>query len=164
MKFSVTKYGEPLDPSLYTWDLETKTFNALNEAHLVLDFSDLSDCNFITGSNCTFITKSFCNFNTGDNCFFNTFSDCNFDTGLGCTFDTSVKCNFITHQACTFTTGLGCTFETGRNCIAIIRLVFLMIDLSDYEKVELLDNNKIDFDGTIMTYEEYKYLELVKNI
>jgi hypothetical protein len=24
MKFSVTRYGEPLDPSLYTWDLETK--------------------------------------------------------------------------------------------------------------------------------------------
>jgi hypothetical protein len=74
------------------------------------------------------------------------------------------NCFFDTVDDCTFDTGLFCTFKTEATSVAIIRSNFSIIDLSDYKKVEFLSDDKIDFDGEIMTYEEYKYLELVKNI
>jgi hypothetical protein len=74
------------------------------------------------------------------------------------------NCTFDTVDDCTFDTGLFCTFKTEGTSVAIIRSAFSIIDLSDYRKVEFLKDGKINFDGNIMTYDEYKYLELVKNI
>ena len=53
MNFSVTKNGQPLDSSLYTWDEETKTFYT-DENNLVLDFTGIRFVTFRTGHNCTF--------------------------------------------------------------------------------------------------------------
>jgi hypothetical protein len=163
MKFSVTQYGEPLDPDLYTWDSETKTFTT-QESYLVLDFSDIDGCTFKTGYDCTFKTGLYCTFNTGYGCTFKTAYGCTFKTGYDCTFNTDSDCTFKTGYDCTFKTGLYCTFEAGNNSLAIIRHEFIIIDLSDFKKVEFLENETINFDDEIMTYDEYKYLELVKNI
>jgi hypothetical protein len=128
---SITKYGKPLDPSLYTWDEESKTFST-NENSLVLDFSNIDGvtfktgsyctfttgyrCTFKTGSNCSFKTGSLCTFNTGSYCTFTTDSFCTFTTGYDCTFTTDSFCTFTTDSFCTFTTGSDCTFDTGSDC------------------------------------------------
>jgi len=114
-KFSVTKNGKPLDPSLYTWDEKTATFST-NEDGLVLDFSNYSDCTFKTGWGCTFKTGSGCTFDTGSDCTFKTGWGCTFKTGSDCTFDTSSDCTFKTGWGCTFKTAWGCTFDTGWGC------------------------------------------------
>ena len=75
MSYSVTKNGIPLDPSLYTFNEETRTFSS-KEDDLVLDFSLISGCTFKTGSGCTFNTNSYCTFKTS--------YDCTFKTGSGC--------------------------------------------------------------------------------
>lgn len=59
IKFSVTKNGKPLDPSLYTWDEKTRTFSS-TENGLVLDFAGVLGCTFKTGYDCTFNTESGC--------------------------------------------------------------------------------------------------------
>jgi hypothetical protein len=163
MNFSVTKDGVPLDPSLYSWNVKTRTFTSA-ASFLVLDYSATEGCTFRVGENCTFRTGESCNFETGSNCFFNTLSKCNFITKNNCIFDTSEHCSFITGRKCAFKTGDKCSFETGVESVLINRHDFQIIDLSDYKKVKLLKDGSIDFDGTIMTYKEYQYLELVKNI
>jgi hypothetical protein len=122
-KFSVTRSGKALDPSLYTWDEKTKTFSS-NENGLVLDFTGVnrvtfntgSDCIFKTGSDCTFDTGYYCTFKTGSDCTFKTGSSCTFKTGSSCTFKTSYYCTFKTGSDCTFDTGYDCTFDTGSYC------------------------------------------------
>jgi hypothetical protein len=163
MNFSVTKHGVPVDPKLYNWDLEKRFFKS-HLSDLVLDFSCWDDCHFDTGWNCTFRTGRNCNFLTDSECNFRTGPSCTFGTGSNCSFDTMDGCNFATLRNCTFRTGVNCIFEAGNNSLAVIRHGFHVIDLSDYKKVEFMHSNKIYFDGEIMTYEEYKYLELVKNI
>jgi hypothetical protein len=81
--FSVTQFGKPLDPKLYKWDSEKKTFST-EESNLVLDFSNLHGVTFKTGNNCTF----------------NTSHKCTFETGFGCVFDTSYGCTFETGKEC----------------------------------------------------------------
>jgi hypothetical protein len=147
LNFTVSQNGVPLDPSLYTWDDETRTFTSA-EDNLMLDFYNHDKCTFHTGGLCIFTAGSFCNFYTS--------SRCNFDTGQ--------DCNFYTGDDCTFDTGSFCTFTSGVKCIAIIRYCFWVVDLSDYKKVEFLKDQTINLDGEIMKYKEYQYLELVKNI
>ena len=120
--FTVTQSGKKLNKKLYTWDENTKTFSSI-ENNLVLDFSDVGNCTFNTGSGCTFKTGSECTFNTGSECTFNTGSECTFNTGSGCTFKTGSECIFKTGSNCifkaycsTFKTGDNCTFDTGHNC------------------------------------------------
>ncbi len=113
--FSITKNGEPLNKSLYTRDVQTKTLYT-NEIWLVLDFSNYDYCTFDTGSGCAFKTGSECTFKTGSDCTFDTWSGCTFDTGYGCTFKTGSECTFKTGYDCTFKTGSDCTFKTGYDC------------------------------------------------
>jgi hypothetical protein len=143
-KFSVTKDGKVLDPSLYTWDENTKTFST-KENGLVLDFTGVNrvtfntrsyctfntgdsctfntgySCTFNAGFDCTFKTGSECIFNTGSCCVFNTYSDCTFNTDSYCIFDTGYSCTFNTGSSCAFKTSSDCTFEVGDNC-CLIRL------------------------------------------
>jgi hypothetical protein len=114
-KFSVTKDGIPLDPSLYTWDENTKTFST-DENRLVLDFTGITGVTFNTGYSCTFKTGHACTFNTGHSCVFNTGSDCTFKTNNYCTFDTGPRCTFKTEDDCVFKTGYHCTFKTSSDC------------------------------------------------
>ena len=122
-KFSITRNGEPLDESLYTWDEKTKTLST-EENKLILDFSSYSNCTFNTGFGCTFKAGSFCTFKVGSyctfdtdyNCIFNTGSDCTFNTNFGCTFNTGSNCTFNTGSGCTFDAGDSCTFNTGSGC------------------------------------------------
>jgi hypothetical protein len=122
-KFSVTRNGKDLDPSLYNWDENTGTFSS-DVNGLVLDFTGVyrvtfntgSDCTFNTGPDCTFNTDSECTFNTGSFCTFKTGYDCTFNTGSCCTFYTSACCTFKTDSDCTFYTGPECTFNTGPHC------------------------------------------------
>ena len=83
MSYSITQFGEPLDPSKYTICEETRTFSS-TENNLVLDFSGLDNWTFKTEFYCTFKTGSYCNFKTG--------SHCTFDTLWGCTFKTGYEC------------------------------------------------------------------------
>jgi hypothetical protein len=115
-KFSVTRNGKALDPSLYTWDEKTKTFSSY-ENGLVLDFTDIAGVIFLTDSGCTFKTGFDCTFDTGSDCTFDTGSSCTFKTGSACTFKTSFDCTFKTGSACTFKTSFDCTFKTGSACI-----------------------------------------------
>ena len=112
MSYSVTKNGIPLDPSLYTFNEETRTFSS-KEDDLVLDFSLISGCTFKTGSGCTFNTNSYCTFKTS--------FDCTFDTGSDCTFDTSYDC----------------TFKTGSGCVVIRRDIYEVIELTEWIKIKL---------------------------
>ena len=114
--FSITQYGNPLDKSKYTIDLDTKVFSS-NQHNLVLDFNYLTVWTFKTGSHCIFNTGMNSSFNTGDSCIFNTGMNCSFNTGDSCTFKTYSDCTFITGDNCTFNTGMNCTFNTGDSCI-----------------------------------------------
>jgi hypothetical protein len=118
IKFSVTKNGKALDPSLYNWDENTKTFSSKEEG-LVLNFADVEGVTFNTSSYCTFYTSSSCTFNTGNSCAFDTGSYCTFNTGSYCTFDTGSYCAFDTGSSCAFKTNFNCTFEVGENCSLI---------------------------------------------
>ncbi len=111
----VTKNGKPLDPELYTWDHENKTFYS-EENGLVLGFEGMHNCTFDTGNNCDFDTGDNCTFDTGNWCIFNTGWNCTFDTGDNCTFDTTHDCTFNTGNDCDFNTGNDCTFYTTHNC------------------------------------------------
>jgi hypothetical protein len=155
MNFSVTKDGLPLDPSLYSWNSKNYIFSTSQDG-LILDFSGINYCTFITPRSCTFKTGKHCNFITG--------WDCIFETEGMCTFTTGANCNFKTGWNCTFESGNYCTFETGTKSVVINGQLFWVIDISDYKKVKFLYDKTIDFDGEIMTYAEYKYLELVKII
>jgi hypothetical protein len=114
-KFSVTRHGNVLDPSLYTWDENTKTFST-NENELVLDFTDVSGVTFNTGRYCTFLTGSSCTFDTSFGCTFKTSYGCTFNTGSYCTFKTDSHCTFDTGNSCIFNTGSSCTFNTENSC------------------------------------------------
>ena len=81
--FSVTQFGKELVTSLYSWNEATKTFYS-NEDNLVLDFNNIDNVTFKTGSNCTFKTRYNCTFNTGSYCTFDTGFDCTFKTGSDC--------------------------------------------------------------------------------
>ena len=63
----VLKNSKPLDLNKFEWDEKTNNFSS-SEYYLVLDFNDISDCIFKTGSYCTFNTGSGCTFKTGKNC------------------------------------------------------------------------------------------------
>jgi hypothetical protein len=107
IKFSVTKGGNVLDSSLYTWEENTKTFST-KEDGLVLDFSSFTGVTFNTGKSCIFKTSYKCKFYTGDYCIF--------VTGYGCTFKTGSYCTFYTCYDCTFNTGSDCKFYTCSDC------------------------------------------------
>ena len=79
----VLQNGEQLSLDKFLWDEKSRTFSSV-EDNLVLDFSDLNNCTFKTGSNCTFKTGSDCTFDTGSNCTFTTGSNCTFKTGSEC--------------------------------------------------------------------------------
>ena len=63
----VLQNGEQLSLDKFLWDEKSRTFSSV-EDNLVLDFSDLNNCTFKTGSNCTFDTDSDCTFKTGSEC------------------------------------------------------------------------------------------------
>lgn len=86
MTYSITQYGEPLDPSKYTIDLKNQTFST-GESYLIFDFTGEREWTFKTGSYCTFIT--------GPNCIFRTEWGCTFDTGSSCTFLVGEVCVII---------------------------------------------------------------------
>jgi hypothetical protein len=113
--YKVTQYGLELHPSKYKFEENTKMFSSL-ENDLILDFSTLSNCTFVTGSNCTFVTGSNCTFNTDSSCTFNTGPNCTFYTGHSCTFNTDAVCVFKTGSSCTFDVGHSCTFDVGHSC------------------------------------------------
>jgi len=75
MNYSITQNGKALDPSKYTIDEKTKTFS-INEDNLILDFSNLNNWTFKTGSGCTFKTGPSCTFKTGSGCAFKTGPSC----------------------------------------------------------------------------------------
>ena len=157
--FSITQYGKPLNKSKYSIDLDTKAFST-KEDNLVLDFDDLADWTFKTGSDCTFTTGAYCTFNTGSNCTFNTGSDCTFTTGAYCTFTTGSHCTFKTGEDCTFTTAYSCTFTTGSHC------TFMLYDINTckfktYDDISIiLDRN--DSKHYVLT-KELMYMLKVKN-
>jgi hypothetical protein len=132
-KFSVTKCGIPLDPSLYTWDEKTKTFFT-NEDGLVLDFNNVYGVTFNTGYSCTFLTSPDCIFNTG--------SSCTFKTGSYCTFNTGFDCTFNTGSSCTFKTGSNCIFEVGENCCLI------RFDVKGVTEIPTGKKIKLNYHGT----------------
>jgi hypothetical protein len=138
-KFSVTKCGIPLDPSLYTWDEKTKTFSS-KEEELVLDFTDVSGVTFNTGHSCSFNTGSDCTFQTGSHCTFNTDYDCIFKTGFDCTFKTGADCTFKTDYFCIFKTGFSCIFEVGYNCSLIRYDVKGVTEIPTGKKIKLNDH------------------------
>jgi hypothetical protein len=155
-KFSVTRRnGKVLDPSLYTWDENTKTFFT-KEDGLVLDFTDFIgvtfntgyNCTFNTGPSCTFYTGSYCTFNTGfycsfytgPYCTFKTGTDCTFKTGSLCTFSTGSSCTFLTGYSCTFKTGYSCIFEVGENCFLIRYDVKGVTEIPTNKKIKLYDH------------------------
>jgi len=113
--FSITQDGKALKKSLYTIDLDTKTFSS-KEYDLVLEFSTCDRWTFKTGGSCTFKTGWYCTFKTGKHCTFDTASGCTFHTGEWCTFHTGEWCTFDTGRHCTFTTGAYCTFNTSHYC------------------------------------------------
>jgi hypothetical protein len=148
-KFSVTKNGKVLDPSLYNWDEKTKTFSS-NEDGLVLDFTGVNrvtfntsysnKCTFKTGSSCTFITGDSCTFNTGFDCTFKTYSYCTFITDFSCIFNTGSYCTFKTGSDCTFYAGFNCTFEVGKNCSLIRCDVKGVTEIPTGKKIKLNDH------------------------
>jgi len=116
MNYSVTRFGAPLDKSLYTIDEKTRTFSS-EEHGLVLDFNLVNGWKFQTSFNCTLKTGSDCSFVAGDNCFFRTGFGCVFDTDSDCIFKTGAYCTFNTSYECTFDAGYNCTFNTGYGCV-----------------------------------------------
>jgi hypothetical protein len=152
--FSVTKDGKVLDPSLYTWDENTKTFST-DENRLVLDFTGIagvifntgscctfntsSNCTFKTSSDCTFLTSHYCTFKTGSSCTFNTDSYCTFNTDSYCVFITGYSCAFNTGSHCAFNTGSNCTFEVGDNCSLIRSDVKGVTEIPTGKKIKLND-------------------------
>jgi hypothetical protein len=136
----VLQNGKPLDLYKFTWDENTKTFSS-SENNLVIDFNNVDDCTFKTGSYCTFYTGSYCTFNTSSDCTFKTGSYCTFDTGSYCTFNTSSDCTFDTSSYCTFKTGSYCTFDTGEDCVVVRRDVYEVIELDGSKKIKLNECN-----------------------
>ena len=61
--------GKPLYLHDFSWDEKTKTFSS-DKDRLVLDFYNITNCTFDTGSECTFKTGSECTFKTGSECTF----------------------------------------------------------------------------------------------
>jgi hypothetical protein len=148
----ILKNDKPLDLDLFSWDEKTNIFSSKVEG-LVLDFSDISNCTFKTGSYCTFSTGYSCNFNTGldctfntgSNCVFRTYSNCSFNTGHNCTFHTISKCIFDTGSNCVFNTGYDCTFKTGANCVICRLDTGEIIKPSEGEIIQLLQSGVTGF-------------------
>jgi hypothetical protein len=136
--FSVTKCGIPLDPSLYTWDENTKTFSSYVDG-LVLDFADIFGVTFKTGPFCTLFTSHSCTFLTDPHCVFNTGHSCTFKTGYDCTFHTGYDCKFNTRSDCTFKTGPNCIFKVGGNCCLIRLDVKGVTEIPKDKKIKLND-------------------------
>ncbi len=97
----VLQNGKPLDLDKFEWDEKTNTFTT-QENDLMLDFGNIDNFNFNTGSNCSFRAGSNCNFETCSNCNFITLDNCNFNTGSNCSFDTGSNCSFDTGSNCNF--------------------------------------------------------------
>lgn len=139
--FSITKFGEPLDPSLYT--INDEVFFT-RESNLVVDFYYENSWTFITGHKCTFVTGSDCKFITGSDCTFTTDHECTFVTGANCTFNTKCSCTFVTSGNCIFRTGANCVFQ----------------NISGFSKPECTHNhfstyingNKVPFDSFQLAY------------
>ena len=55
----VLQNGKPLPLDKFEWDEKTNTFSS-DENYLVLDFGDINNCTFNTGSDCTFKTGEHC--------------------------------------------------------------------------------------------------------
>ena len=132
----VLQNGEMLPLDKFEWDEKTNTFSS-NEDSLVLDFKDIDDCTFKTGSDCIFDTWSNCTFDTGSYCTFDTWSNCTFDTGSYCTFNVEFNCTFKTEDNCTFDTGSDCTFKTGDRCVVVRRDIYEIIETEKDKKIKL---------------------------
>jgi hypothetical protein len=131
----VLQNGKPLSLDKFNWCEDTNTFSS-DEDDLVLDFTCINGINGIT-----FKTGSYCTFNTGSYCVFNTGPSCTFITGYYCTFDTGYKCNFKTGPECTFNISGGCTFECGEKCVCIRRDIYEVIELPEYSRIRLNEND-----------------------
>ena len=165
--YNITQFGEPLDESQYTIDLDNKIF-ASKASNLVLDFTGIDNwtfrtggnCTFMTGEYCTFTTTSNCTFTTGNKCTFDTGGDCTFDTEWSCTFQTRSNCTFKTESDCTFRTDYQCTFTTGRGC------TFSLYDINT-NKFNSYDGNSIILDREDLKHylltEEFIQLRKIKN-
>jgi len=128
----VLQNGKPLSLDKFEWDEKTNTFSS-DEDNLILDFKEINNCIFKTGSYCTIKAGNDCTFSTGSGCTFNTGSNCVFSTGSGCTFNTGSNC--------TFSTGSGCTFNTGSNCVVVRRDTYEVIKLEGDKKIRLNGDN-----------------------
>ena len=134
----VSQFGSPLSLDKFEWDENTNTFST-EENNLVLDFSEINNCTFKTGSSCTFNTYSYCTFKTGSGCTFNTGSYCTFKTNSYCTFKTGSGCTFNTGSDCTFNTGSNCTFDTVENCVIVRWDIFEVIQPEPNVTIKLND-------------------------
>jgi len=157
--FSITKFGNPLDESLYTIDIKNKVFSSC-ENDLVLDFTYLEGWTFNTGNSCTFKAHSKCVFKTGSGCTFKTGHSCTFNTDWSCIFQTRSYCTFNTYSDCTFNTGWSCIFYTGHCC------TLSLYDINSHE-FKTHDGNSIIIDRKdkkhyVLT-EEFVQLQKVKN-
>jgi hypothetical protein len=120
LPFSVTQFSKPLDPSKYTWDVNTKTFSS-SEDNLVIDAGGQNHITFHTGDKCNFNTGYHCNFHTGHNCNFNTGSHCNFNTG----------------EWGNFRVGSKCIFKTGEKCVCIRKDIYEIIEIPPNQQIQL---------------------------
>lgn len=148
-KFTVTKFGEILDPAKYSWDEETKTFRADHD-YLVLDFTGGFDITFITGACCIFKTESRCTFHTRNRCIFDALHECTFHTGSECMFETGLCCTFETGSSCVFKTSGHCTFKTGLNSVVINRVTGQVTVLNEVSNYYNMDDNFIQLENIIV--------------
>ena len=116
----VLQNGEPLHLDKFEWNEKAKTFST-DEDNLVLDFNNINNIIFTTGTGCIFTTGSGCTFKTDSHCIFT--------TGPGCTFTTD--------SHCTFTTGSGCIFKTHSGCVIVRRDVFEVIQPKKDDIIQL---------------------------
>lgn len=110
VNFKVMQNGRPC--SYYIWDDRTRTFMT-QENNLVIDFCNIHNVTFKTGS------------------------DCKITTGHGCTFKTGHTCEFDTGDSCTFIVGSSCTFKVGAKCVIVRRDVFEVIQPEPDTTIEL---------------------------
>lgn len=90
VKQRVLQNGKPLNLSKFIWDENNNRFST-EENNLIIDFANINNCKFKTGTDCFF--------KTGYNCFFDTLSDCTFKTFSDCTFKTGSDCAIVRRDA-----------------------------------------------------------------
>ena len=120
----VLKNGIPLKKSKFKWNEKTLTFSS-NEDNLVIDFTGINFCIFITGDNCVFVT--------GDNCIFIASFNCVFNYRA---FITGFNRAFITGNYCVFITSSNRTFYTGIECVCIRSDVYEIIKIPENTKIK----------------------------